>query len=87
MGPFPLEGEGAEGVAFGESLGLGKDAFGVCVGVLGFSANYICRKPKHDMGSVENIVRQYQRKRAALGTGGSKGRDAAKKNNTKRGRK
>ena len=62
---------------------MGKDAFGV----LGLSANYICRKPKHDMGSVENIVRQYQRKRAVLGTGGSKGRDAAKKNNTKRGRK
>lgn len=48
---------------------------------------YYMRKPKHDMGSVENIVRQYQRKRAALGTGGSKGKDAAKKNNTKRGRK
>ncbi|OCK91164.1 mitochondrial ribosomal protein-like protein [Cenococcum geophilum 1.58] len=48
---------------------------------------YYMRKPKHDMGSVENIVRQYQRKRAALGTGGSKSKDAAKKNNTKRGRK
>ncbi|OCL15102.1 hypothetical protein AOQ84DRAFT_351192 [Glonium stellatum] len=48
---------------------------------------YYMRMPKHDMGSVENIVRQYQRKRAALGTGGSKSKDSAKKNNTKRGRK
>lgn len=30
-----LEGEEAEEVAFGESLGLGKDALGVCVGFFG----------------------------------------------------
>ncbi|KAF2436798.1 mitochondrial ribosomal protein-like protein [Tothia fuscella] len=33
---------------------------------------YYMRKPKHDMGSVENIVRVYSRQRAMLGTAGAK---------------
>ncbi|EKG19033.1 Ribosomal protein L19 [Macrophomina phaseolina MS6] len=38
---------------------------------------YYMRKPKHDLGSVENIVRQYQRQRAMLRSGGgARGRDA-----------
>ncbi|KAI9721670.1 MAG: hypothetical protein M1828_005038 [Chrysothrix sp. TS-e1954] len=37
---------------------------------------YYMRTPKHDLGSVDNIVRSYQRQRLALRTGGSKGRDA-----------
>jgi hypothetical protein len=36
---------------------------------------FYMRKPEHDIGSVENIVRQYQRQRAMLGQSGSKGRD------------
>ncbi|KAF2235892.1 mitochondrial ribosomal protein-like protein [Viridothelium virens] len=49
---------------------------------------YYMRKPKHDIGSVENIVRQYQRQKAALGSSDVKGRDANahKKKNNKRGR-
>ena len=31
---------------------------------------YYMRLPKHDLGSVENIVRQYQRQRAMLRSGG-----------------
>lgn len=38
---------------------------------------YYMRKPKHDLGSVDNIVRQYQRQRAMLRSGGAaRGRDA-----------
>jgi large subunit ribosomal protein L19 len=36
---------------------------------------YYMRKPKHDMGSVENIVRIYSRQRALLGTSKGKGKD------------
>ena len=49
---------------------------------------YYMRKPKHDIGSVENVVRQYQRQRSMLRSDETKGRDAnsnSKKNN-KRGR-
>ncbi|KAI9878413.1 MAG: hypothetical protein M1830_000933 [Pleopsidium flavum] len=37
---------------------------------------YYMRKPKHDMGSVQNIVQQYLRMRAVLRSGDVKGRDA-----------
>ncbi|KAH0545298.1 hypothetical protein FGG08_000597 [Glutinoglossum americanum] len=38
---------------------------------------YYMRKPKHDMGSVQNIVLQYQRKKLALGSGeNGRGRNA-----------
>ncbi|KAI9696174.1 MAG: hypothetical protein M1820_008242 [Bogoriella megaspora] len=49
---------------------------------------YYMRKPKHDVGSVEGIVRQYHKQRAALGSRDVKGRDANsdKKKNNKRGR-
>lgn len=50
---------------------------------------YYMRQPKHDVGSVDNIVRQYQRQRAGGAVGGkAKGRDAnsTKKKNNKRGR-
>lgn len=33
------------------------------------------RKPKHDMGSVQNIVMAYQRTRAAFRSDGSKGQE------------
>lgn len=38
---------------------------------------YYMRKPKHDMGSVENVVRVYSRQRAMLGTSGAKGKDGS----------
>ena len=49
---------------------------------------YYLRKPKHDIGSVENIVRQYQRQRAMLRSSEVKSRDAnsAKKKNNRKGR-
>lgn len=49
---------------------------------------YYMRQPKHDVGSVENIVRQYQRQRAMLRSSEVKSRDAnsAKKKNNKKGR-
>ncbi|KAF2140336.1 uncharacterized protein K452DRAFT_253115 [Aplosporella prunicola CBS 121167] len=37
---------------------------------------YYMRHPKHDMGSVDNIVRQYQRQRAMLRSGNVKGKGA-----------
>ncbi|TLD18782.1 ribosomal protein L19 [Venturia nashicola] len=49
---------------------------------------YFLRKPKHDMGSVEGVVRQYLRQRAQLGSSQSK-RDAGyhqKKTNGKKRR-
>ncbi|GAB7340354.1 hypothetical protein MBLNU457_6800t1 [Dothideomycetes sp. NU457] len=48
---------------------------------------YYMRQPRHDVGSVENIVRQYQKTRAALRSSDTKGRDtnARKKKNNKRG--
>jgi len=48
---------------------------------------YYMRQPKHDIGSVENIVRQYQKTRAALRSSDTKGRDAnaKKKKNNRRG--
>ena len=47
---------------------------------------YYMRQPKHDMGSVDGIVRQYLRQRALLGTK-VKGRDAnTDKKSHKRGR-
>lgn len=54
---------------------------------------YYMRQPKHDIGSVDGIVRQYLRQRAALGASGTarsgnvKGRDANanKKKSNKRG--
>ena len=29
-----------------------------------------CRKPEHDLGSVQGVVQQYLRQRAVLGAGG-----------------
>ncbi|KAJ9660619.1 hypothetical protein H2201_006877 [Coniosporium apollinis] len=48
---------------------------------------YYMRQPKHDVGSVENLVRQYQRRSQALGMG-AKGRDgnSHRKKNQKKGR-
>jgi len=47
---------------------------------------YYMRQPKHDMGSVDGIVRQYLRQRALLGTK-VRGRDAnAGKTRSKRGK-
>lgn len=37
------------------------------------------RKPKHDMGSVQNIVLQYQRTRGVLGRPGSEKRQTSRK--------
>lgn len=47
---------------------------------------YYLRKPRHDQGSVENIVKQYQRQRAVLRSSEVKSRDAAgkRKNNNKK---
>jgi ribosomal protein L19 len=50
------------------------------------------RKPKHDRGSVENVVRVYMRQKAALGTADGKKKGAAmagmgKKGGNKRGNK
>lgn len=51
---------------------------------------YYMRQPRHDVGSVENIVRQYQRQRAGgpMSSKNAKGRDAGahKKKNNKKGR-
>ncbi|KAF2725168.1 hypothetical protein K431DRAFT_239183 [Polychaeton citri CBS 116435] len=50
---------------------------------------YYMRQPRHDVGSVENIVRQYMRQRGSAGVGGHiRGRDTGshKKKNNKRGR-
>jgi len=48
---------------------------------------YYMRQPRHDVGSVDSIVRQYMRQRAG-GPMNAKGRDAGshKKKNNKRGR-
>ncbi|THY34430.1 hypothetical protein D6D01_01924 [Aureobasidium pullulans] len=48
---------------------------------------YYMRQPRHDIGSVDNIVRQYQRQRAMLRSSEVKSRDAnaRKKKNNKRG--
>lgn len=48
---------------------------------------YYMRQPRHDVGSVENIVRQYQRQRASLRSSDVKSRDtnSGKKKNNKRG--
>lgn len=50
---------------------------------------YYMRQPKHDVGSVDNIVRQYMRQRQGgpMSSKGAKGRDAGanKKKNNKRG--
>ncbi|KAL1619676.1 hypothetical protein SLS54_006613 [Diplodia seriata] len=50
---------------------------------------YYMRQPRHDRGSVENIVRQYQRQRAMLRSGGAaRGRDAnAGRKTSKKGKK
>ncbi|OCK72750.1 hypothetical protein K432DRAFT_65111 [Lepidopterella palustris CBS 459.81] len=40
---------------------------------------YYMRKPKHDRGSVENVVRQYMKTRAALGAGTGKRKDGDSK--------
>ena len=51
---------------------------------------YYLRQPRHDVGSVDNIVRQYMRQRAGGPMSGrsAKGRDATsgKKKNNKKGR-
>lgn len=49
---------------------------------------YYMRQPRHDVGSVDNIVRQYLRQRAGGPMNNAKGRDARsnKKKNNKRGR-
>ena len=52
---------------------------------------YYLRQPKHDVGSVEGVVRQYQRQRMGGLVGGgknAKGRDAnaGRKKNNQRGR-
>ena len=36
---------------------------------------YYMRQPRHDIGSVENIVKQYQRQRAVLRSSEVKSRD------------
>jgi len=48
---------------------------------------YYMRLPRHDVGSVDNIVRQYQRQRAMLRSSEVKSRDSnsRKKKNNKRG--
>jgi large subunit ribosomal protein L19 len=48
---------------------------------------YYMRLPRHDIGSVDNIVRQYQRQRAMLRSSEVKSRDSnsRKKKNNKRG--
>ncbi|TKA68734.1 hypothetical protein B0A49_06689 [Cryomyces minteri] len=50
---------------------------------------YYLRKPKHDVGNVENIVRQYQRQRAMLRSADVRSRDANsnKKKSNKKGKK
>jgi large subunit ribosomal protein L19 len=45
------------------------------IGIYWGVTNTIDRKPKHDMGSVDNIVRQYTRQRAMLGSSKAQGRD------------
>ncbi|KAF2090862.1 hypothetical protein K490DRAFT_34039, partial [Saccharata proteae CBS 121410] len=49
---------------------------------------YYMRQPKHDVGSVENIVRQYRLRNQQVGSGNVKSRDANshKKKNNRRGR-
>lgn len=51
---------------------------------------YYMRQPRHDVGSVDNIVRQYLRQRAGgpMASRSAKGRDvgSGKKKNNKRGR-
>jgi hypothetical protein len=49
---------------------------------------YYMRQPKHDVGSVEGIVRQYMQQRVGGPVRGAKGRDAnaGKRKNNKRGR-
>lgn len=51
---------------------------------------YYMRQPRHDVGSVDNIVRQYLRQRAGgpMASRSAKGRDAGsgKKKNNKKGR-
>lgn len=51
---------------------------------------YYMRQPRHDVGSVDAIVRQYMRQRAGgpMGSRDAKGRDSGshKKKNNKRGR-
>lgn len=51
---------------------------------------YYMRKPRHDVGSVEGVVKQYMRQRAGgpVGSKDTKGRDANsnKKKNNKKGR-
>jgi large subunit ribosomal protein L19 len=47
---------------------------------------YYMRQPRHDIGSVDNIVRQYQRQRAMLRSSEVKSRDAnSRKKSNKRG--
>lgn len=51
---------------------------------------YYMRQPRHDVGSVDNIVRQYLRQRAGgpMASRSAKGRDvgSGKKKNNKKGR-
>lgn len=44
---------------------------------------YYMRKPKHDVGSVENIVRQYQRQSSLLSGGGGSARGRGAKGGKK----
>ena len=50
----------------------------------------LCEEPRHDVGSVDNIVRQYMRQRAGgpMASRSAKGRDAGsgKKKNNKKGK-
>jgi large subunit ribosomal protein L19 len=48
---------------------------------------YYMRKPKHDLGSVENIVRQYLRQKALLGSKNLAGRGNAQGPRSKKGKK
>lgn len=48
---------------------------------------FYMRKPEHDVGSVENIVRQYQRQRAMLGQKQGGGRDQPQSRKGKKGKK
>ena len=45
------------------------------------------RKPKHDMGSVEGIVRQYERQRRVLGSGENLGYQSRGQKSPKKKRK
>ncbi|KAF2801736.1 uncharacterized protein BDZ99DRAFT_469470 [Mytilinidion resinicola] len=48
---------------------------------------YYLRQPRHDRGSVENVVRQYMKTRAALGVGTERRKEAGLKQKKSKGKK